>query len=253
VKKILALGSDTMTNMVTDAMGPKGYEVICSTEIPNTLNIHNRGSYNLAIVDGGLNNIEDVCFKLIWDYRIRVVAYNKDKIEDCKALQTIGVEAFIACNPSEKPFTTEIEKAIGIGDLQFPKIKALVVEDDPSIREYIKTVLEILWPEAEITETDNGFKAAALAANDSLDIILLDLGLPDMSGLDLLKWLHGFCNTPVIIVTGHSQRETVIKAMTNKADDFIVKPFTKKDLVLRIKKVLDKVKNGERFNIQISV
>jgi CheY-like chemotaxis protein len=250
--KILALGNDIITKRVSEIMTGKGYEVNCSCDFPKSLNVQSRCEYNLAVVDSGLENAEEICFRLIWLFRIRVILVTNDKGTELSNLQQLGIESFLTIDTLEKQLADEIESVIRLGKFQFKPIKCLLVEDDVNIRETIKLSFEVYWPEAEVLETDKGFEGAIIAGNKPVDIILLDLGLPDMHGFDLLTWLHGFSDIPVIIVTANSNRENVVKALSMRADDYVVKPFMGRDLILRIKRVLDRVEKGERFTIQMS-
>ena len=84
-------------------------------------------------------------------------------------------------------------------------MKALIIEDDPEIVESISLALQIRWPETHIVSTHLGKKGVDLAESEAPDIIILDLGLPDISGFDVLKQVRSFSSAPIIILTvkGH--------------------------------------------------
>ena len=80
-------------------------------------------------------------------------------------------------------------------------MKILVVEDDQNIIESISIVLDMRWPEAKLIATGLGEKGIELVESENPDIVILDLGLPDISGFEVLKSIRLFSNVPVIVLT----------------------------------------------------
>ena len=120
----------------------------------------------------------------------------------------------------------------------------LLVEDDAEIIEFISLALDLGWPDAEITAVNRGNEAKDIISNKSPDMVLLDLGLPDISGFDVLKEIRQFSNIPVIIITVADSEESIVKGLNLGADEYIVKPFGQLELLARIKAVL-RNKNGQ--------
>jgi len=114
-------------------------------------------------------------------------------------------------------------------------VKALIIEDDPVIVESISLALQIRWPETQIVSTHLGKKGIDLAESDGLDIIILDLGLPDMSGFDVLKRVRSFSSAPIIILTVKADEADIVKGLEWGADDYIVKPCGQLELLSRVK------------------
>ncbi len=117
-------------------------------------------------------------------------------------------------------------------------MKILIVEDDPQTIEAVGLIFKLKWPQAEAISTRKGSEAAAMVEKEKPDVVMLDLGLPDMSGLDVLKEIRTFSNVPVLIVTGHSDAVTQVKGLELGADDYVTKPFEPGVLLARIRNAL---------------
>lgn len=114
-------------------------------------------------------------------------------------------------------------------------MKALIIEDDNEIVESISLSLKMLWPEIEVLSTHLGKKGIELAEIEDPDIIILDLGLPDTTGFDVLQKVRTFTSAPIIILTVKSDEVDIIKGLEWGADDYIVKPCSQLELLARIK------------------
>ncbi len=111
----------------------------------------------------------------------------------------------------------------------------LIIEDDEEIVEAISLVFQIRWPEARIVTTSQGKKGVELAGTEQPDIVILDLGLPDISGFDVLRQIRQFSDVPIIIVTARAEEKDIIKGLELGADDYITKPLRQLELIARIK------------------
>lgn len=114
-------------------------------------------------------------------------------------------------------------------------MKALIIEDDSEIVESISLALQIRWPETNIIATHLGKKGIDLAESEAPDIIILDLGLPDISGFDVLKRVRSFSSVPIIILTVKAEESDIVKGLEWGADDYIVKPCGQLELLARVK------------------
>lgn len=113
------------------------------------------------------------------------------------------------------------------------KFKALIVEDN---REMACSLSSLLRTEDFETETaSGGLEAQKVFSSDPPDIILLDLGLPDMDGMKVLTNLRMWSSIPVVVVSGRLDVERKVAALNAGADDYITKPFSKDELIARIK------------------
>lgn len=115
------------------------------------------------------------------------------------------------------------------------KVKVLIIEDEHEIVESITLSFFINWPEAEVIAAYCGTKGIEMVKNQSPDVIILDLGLPDISGFDVLRQIRLFSAVPTIILTVRSQEEDVVRALDEEANDYVIKPFRQKELLARVR------------------
>ena len=113
------------------------------------------------------------------------------------------------------------------------KTLILVVEDDPPIRNLMSTTLKA--HDYRYLTAPNGESAVMLASSHNPDIILLDLGLPDMDGVDVIKKIRSWSNTPIIVISARSEDNDKIEALDAGADDYLTKPFSVEELLARIR------------------
>jgi len=114
-------------------------------------------------------------------------------------------------------------------------VKALIIEDDPEIVESVSLAFRIRWPEARLVSTHLGRKGIELAESENPDIIILDLGLPDISGFEVLKQIRFFSSVSIIILTVKAEEADIVKGLEWGADDYIVKPCGQLELLARVK------------------
>jgi len=112
----------------------------------------------------------------------------------------------------------------------------LVVDDEPQIHRFLKPALEAAGYVA--LRADTGAEALRLAASGAPDLILLDLGLPDMDGQVVLSRLRAFCAAPVIILSARDREAEKIAALDAGAHDYVEKPFALGELLARIRAAL---------------
>ena len=109
----------------------------------------------------------------------------------------------------------------------------LVIEDDKTIRNFIVTALKS--QNYKYLDTDTGEKGLALIMSHSPDVVLLDLGLPDMDGLKIISQIRMWSDIPIIVVSARGQERDKIEALDLGADDYITKPFGISELLARIR------------------
>jgi two-component system KDP operon response regulator KdpE len=114
-------------------------------------------------------------------------------------------------------------------------VKALIIEDDREIVESVSQVLRMRWPAAELESTHLGSHGLELAESSAHSIVILDIGLPDMNGLDVLKGIRSFSRVPVVILSARSEEFDIVKGLEWGADDYIVKPCGPLELLSRVK------------------
>src|ERR1043165_3034080 len=108
-------------------------------------------------------------------------------------------------------------------DRSKPAATALVIDDEPQIRRLLQVTLEASG--YRVFDATNGNDGLAQAAQRRPDVVLLDLGLPDLDGATVLKRLREWSAVPVIILTVRDREDDKIKALDAGADDYVTKPF----------------------------
>lgn len=114
--------------------------------------------------------------------------------------------------------------------------KILVVEDDAGIRNVMAAVLST--NRYEVITAPNGRQADTLIRSHCPDLVLLDLGLPDLDGLELIGRVRSWSGMPIVVVSARSQEADKVAALDAGADDYIVKPFGAEELLARIRTAL---------------
>ncbi len=117
-------------------------------------------------------------------------------------------------------------------------MKILIIEDDPQIVEVVSLALRIRWPEAEVISTHLGEKGLEMVEKEAPSAVILDLGLPDISGYEILKRIRLFSSVPVIILTSRDEEADIVKGLEWGADDYVTKPFRQMELISRVKAVI---------------
>jgi len=112
----------------------------------------------------------------------------------------------------------------------------LLVEDDPALRRALRTMMRSR--DLEVVEADTGEQAVVLASGGAADLVLLDLGLPDIDGLEVLRRIRTFSAVPVVVLTAHHQQAEKIRALDSGADDYVTKPFDVEELLARVRAAL---------------
>lgn len=116
--------------------------------------------------------------------------------------------------------------------------KILVVDDESSIRRTLKDILE--FEKYEVDLASNGKDALELIKNQLYDVILLDIKMPEIDGMEVLEKLHEFTDCPVVMISGHGTIDTAVEAIKKGAYDFIVKPPDLNRLLITIRNAIDK-------------
>jgi DNA-binding response OmpR family regulator len=118
----------------------------------------------------------------------------------------------------------------------------LVVEDDRELREVVRRYLERAGH--AVHTTGSGAEALGLLAAGGVDLVVLDLGLPDVDGLEILAAAHQGREVPVVVLTARSQVEDRIDGLRRGADDYVTKPFSPTELALRVQAVLHRTRGS---------
>ena len=112
----------------------------------------------------------------------------------------------------------------------------LLIEDEPQMRRFLRITLQAQG--YRLVESETGSDGLLQAASRNPDIVLLDLGLPDMDGLEVTTRLREWTQTPVIVISAREQEQDKVKALDAGADDYLTKPFSAGELMARIRVAL---------------
>lgn len=109
----------------------------------------------------------------------------------------------------------------------------LIIEDDKAVRNLIATTLEI--QEYRYHTAKNGAQGVMECISQRPDIVILDLGLPDMDGVEMIKKIRTWSNVPIIVVSARSEDSDKVSALDAGADDYLTKPFSVEELLARVR------------------
>jgi Response regulators consisting of a CheY-like receiver domain and a winged-helix DNA-binding domain len=118
--------------------------------------------------------------------------------------------------------------------------KILIIEDDIKIADVFFSIFKLSWPGAEITIAESGEQGIQNVEKIQPEIIILDIGLPDISGFEVIKDIRYFTDIPILVITARTDELDVVKALELGANDFISKPPRKMELIARIKALVRK-------------
>lgn len=119
----------------------------------------------------------------------------------------------------------------------------LIVDDEKSIRSFLQVSLETQG--YKCIDADSGTSALMLAMSNNPDIMILDLGLPDMDGVDVIKKLRTLSQMPIIIVSARGHDREKVEALDAGANDYLTKPFSVAELLARIRVILRRISFAE--------
>ena len=129
--------------------------------------------------------------------------------------------------------------------------RVLVVDDEPEIRRFLRASLKT--HQHQVLEADCGTKAIAVVRDHSPDLMILDLGLPDIGGVEVTRRVRAWNQIPIIILSVRSHEVEKIEALNAGADDYLTKPFSVGELLARIQVVMRRVGNtGTKPVYQVS-
>lgn len=117
-------------------------------------------------------------------------------------------------------------------------MKLLIVDDDAEIRSSVRIGFELQWRDVEILEASDGTRALELIEEQRPDLVLLDVGLPDMDGYGVLREIRAFSAVPVVMLTARDEPMDKVRGLEGGADDYVGKPFDHLELLARVRAVL---------------
>jgi two-component system, OmpR family, KDP operon response regulator KdpE len=117
-------------------------------------------------------------------------------------------------------------------------MRILVVDDEPDVIESVRLGFELQWREIDVLGAGTGEAALDRVEHDRPDIVLLDIGLPDIDGFEVLRQVRAFSDVPVVMLSARDDAMDKVKGLELGADDYITKPFNHLELMARVKAVL---------------
>jgi DNA-binding response OmpR family regulator len=122
-------------------------------------------------------------------------------------------------------------------------MRLLLVEDDNNVADALARILR--HSGFHVVRAGNGIEAMAAFAPADVDAVLLDLGLPDMDGLELCRWIRARSDLPLIIVTARGDLGSRLRGLDLGADDYLIKPYDARELIARLRAVVRRQQAGE--------
>jgi DNA-binding response OmpR family regulator len=237
--KALALGDKNVTQRIATSLYGSEIDVVCFSDVMPVLAVLNQEKFDIALVDSNLKNIESVCYRISMTCLTPVALIINSAKTDWAKFSLLDVDGFVTDGCSSTELMAQVRAIVRRNKHPVARAKILVIEDDEQIREALSISFRIFWPEAIIYSADSGLGGIEFAKHESMDAILLDLGLPDISGFEVLNQIRSFSLTPVIMLTAARDEEVVVKALKSGADDYMIKPFKQAELMSRIKSHID--------------
>src|SRR5579871_2410550 len=117
-------------------------------------------------------------------------------------------------------------------------MKLLIVDDDEGIREALSVSFSFQWHECETLAAEDGDEGLQLFFNESPDVVVLDIRMPGLSGLEVLSRIREVSMTPVLMLSGQDSEADIVRALEMGADDYVTKPCSYLELMARIKALL---------------
>ena len=117
-------------------------------------------------------------------------------------------------------------------------MQVLLIEDDPEIVEIVSLCFEVRWPGARVLHAELGEYGIEMTRSENPDIVILDLGLPDMDGFDVCAQIRSSSEVPIVMLTVRDSLDEIMKGLELGADDYITKPFKPIEFLARVNSLL---------------
>ena len=244
--KILIVDNEKgLCEYIRDFFKPRGYDVLIATSGEAALAIAKKEKPELALLDinmpemNGLEVLRQI--KNISPQTKVIMITVSDDADTREKARVLGADEFIS-----KPFTTDyLEDVVILKVSEMAKTKVpvsiLIVDDEEDVRNSLRNILNRRF-ECKIAEVGSGEEALELLKKDMFDLVLLDIKMPGISGVDVLKKKKEWSHKPRIwVITGFDSEEMAHKVMKEGADDYIPKPFSIRLLERKISDFLTEI------------
>ncbi len=241
--KALALGQTIVTKRITEALGnSETFDLACENDIVGAIIRLKSDKYDIALVDEGIPDLATTCYRIKSLHRIPLALVTRDTSTEWEKTRYLDIDGYIPLSSTSTDLFYHVE-AIRILSHQRPDpiksaISVLVVTPDPATQQSVRVAFRYYWPDSRVLIPGSGEVAVSLAIQQSPDVVLLDIRLPDLPSLAILKRLRTFCQAPVIMMMENQDEEVVLRAMNAGADDYMVKPIRKVELMARVRENL---------------
>jgi DNA-binding response OmpR family regulator len=121
----------------------------------------------------------------------------------------------------------------------------VVVDDDQGIVSTLTAIFQVTWPNAKVFTSNLGKPAIPLVGRCKPEVIILDVGLPDISGLDLIKQIRAISQAPILVLSVHGSETDIVTGLENGANDYLTKPFKSLELMARVKALVRNTKGSD--------
>jgi DNA-binding response OmpR family regulator len=235
--KILALGKKNVINRITRALKSSDCMVTCCNEVSDAINLLKTDKFDLALVDGYMDDVEAACYRITWLYKTPIAVVINGRQDDWDILRKLDADGFIPEEVNNIELISHFTAITRHTTDHIEPAKILVIEDEDQIQETLRLSFQMYWPGTRVFCSGTGEDGVKLARQEKVDAILLDLKLPDISGVEVLEKIRVFSQTPVIIITATRNQEEVVKCIKAGANDFVIKPFKQLELLSRIRRL----------------
>lgn len=241
--KVLILGDNNLTKRVTNALIKNNVEVSLKAEATEVVNMFRKENFDLTLVDSYIRNAQEIYQSLNFLNRTYMALLINESPEERSRIQSMNMEAFSYDEFDDPEMVEKLDAIILRRKDRMTKIKILVVEDEPYIARAIDVSIRKNWPSADVYHAANGQTGIKLACSKPVDIIILDIKLPDINGFEVLQAIRLFSSTPVIMSTADKVQDDIVKSVQFGANDYLIKPFKQEDLIYHIRKNLEPTTN----------
>jgi two-component system, OmpR family, response regulator VicR len=124
-------------------------------------------------------------------------------------------------------------------------MNVVVVDDDQGIVSTLTAIFQVTWPNAKVFTSNSGKPVRQLVEKCKPDVIILDVGLPDISGFELIKQIRTISEAPILVLSVHGSETDIVTGLENGANDYLTKPFKSLELMARVKALVRKPKNRD--------
>jgi DNA-binding response OmpR family regulator len=231
--RTILIGERLLAQKIARALAGRKVYVAAFTNVQGTMALLKQDDFNLVLVDGSLDNAESVCALISQQCPVAIALILKGPQANLGNRLSPNIDGVVSedCLPGE--LEACLQDIARRHKRQYPKAEILIIEDDPQIQESLILSFKIYWPEAEIHPARSGEEGLDLARQQAPDAVLLDLGLPGISGFETLAELRQFCQAPVIIITANTEEAARNEAMRLGAKEYLTKPFRQAELMSR--------------------